>query len=148
MTKPYELTKEFIQLAPNANLLTYKRDGGTLNAAALNEYVRLTVSGIAANQTAVFDIDRYGLDLLPSYLLANFVSNTGNITFSVKYRGTVISTFSVNGTSAAAGIELPKIPISYANTEITIQSAQPANFIWIACQQIVVLADIAQDGFI
>lgn len=148
MTKPYELFKEPIQVSQGYNLLAYKRDGLILNSGGLAEYVRLTASGLSANQTAVFDLDSYGLDLMPDFMLANFVSNTGNVTFSIRYYNNPVMTFSVNGNSARDGVALPKIPISHPNSQLWITSAQAANFIWVSAQQISLLDNLNQDYFV
>lgn len=147
MSKPYEISREVIQVAQGANLLAYKRDGLILNASPIQEYVRLQVSGIADNQSAVFDLNAYGLDLLPEHLLADFIANTGNITFTVNYYGSPVLTFSVNGNSAAAGVELPKIPISSENSTLVITASKACRFIWISAKQVTLLSKIDQDYF-
>lgn len=148
MAKRFDLTREVIPLTVGNNLQAYKRDGLILNTAPLEEYVRLTAQGLADNQTAVFDIDKYGLDIMPYYLYADFTTTTGNITLSIVYYSNVITSYSITGGQAEVGYVLPQIPISHANTQIRIQTAKACNFIWVSCKQVVLLEEIAQDYFL
>ena len=148
MTKPYELYKEPIQIAQGANLLAFKRDGLLLNANPVQEYVTLQVSSIADFKGAVFDLDSYGLDFLPEYLLADFVTTPGDITFTVNLHDNPVLTFKVDGTAAASGVNLPKIPISSANSTLIITASTACNFIWISAKQVTLLNKINQDYFI
>lgn len=148
MAKPYELYREPIQVAQGYNLNAYKRDGLILNVSPIQEYVRMAVSGIADNQTAVFDLDSYGLDIMPCYLYADFLGATGNVTLSVFYFGNEALNYSIPGAEAELGYALPQIPITHTKGQIRIHTTRACNNIWVSAKQCAVLENIAQSYFI
>lgn len=142
------LAIKYVTLAPGANQQVYERDGAILGTAPVQEFMRFIATGLADNQTAIFDLDKSEIDFIPLYILANFTSTTGNITLIIKYYGNIIFTLTVNGDAAAAGYLLPEIPITHRNATLEITAAKACNYIWISGKQIALFSEISQDRIV
>lgn len=142
------LSIKYLTLAPGSNLKVFERDGAILNTSPIQEFIRFTASGLADNQTAIFDLDKSEIDFVPLYILADFTSTAGNITLTIKYYENIIFTLTVNGTLAAAGYLLPEIPITHANATLEITTSKACNYIWVSGKQIAMFAEISQDKII
>jgi hypothetical protein len=139
------LASKYIPLAPGINQQAYERNGAVLGAAPLQEYIRFTATGLADNQTAIFDLNKSEIDFVPLYILANFLSTAGNITLTIKYYGSPIFSLTVNGSAAAAGSLLPEIPITHGNATLEIATSKACKYIWVSGKQIAMFSEISQD---
>ena len=62
------LAIKYVAIAPGANQQVFERDGAILGTAPIQEFMRFIATGLADNQTAIFDLDKSEIDFFNAFI--------------------------------------------------------------------------------
>jgi hypothetical protein len=129
------LIKSSIPVA-NGAIQTYQRGGISLNTEGVEEYLLFEAIALDANEPRAFRLPNSYLRLLSLWAF----NGSGNITLSIRFGATTLTSLSINNATATGGFAFPLLILT-PEQDFAVSSNQPIGYLKVFAKQ-VYLTDI------